>query len=191
MKKIAILFSGEGTNMQYLLEHFCQRKDIQVVLALCNNPQAKGIQKARQYGIEPLVIDHRAFETREDFDAKIVQIIQSYRVDLTVLAGFMRIVTDIFTSNINAINLHPSFLPYFKGKDAIQRSFESDMDFGGVSVHRVSNELDGGEIIVQEKIGKQNLCFAEFTQKIQLLEKRLLLQAVLSVLSLPQKSSHL
>ena len=114
LKKIAILFSGEGSNLENLIIKLHQKNAI-VVAAITNNPHAKGIQKAENLGIEVKILNHKEFDSRELFDTKLVEIIQSLNVDLTVLAGFMRILTPIFTDQIKAINIHPSLLPLFKG----------------------------------------------------------------------------
>ncbi|EOJ1346051.1 formyltransferase family protein, partial [Campylobacter jejuni] len=96
----------------------------------------------------------------------LVQKIKESGANLTILAGFMRILSPVFTKNIKAINLHPSLLPLFKGAHAIKESYESDMKVAGVSVHWVSEELDGGMIIAQKAFEKRNLSFEEFEKKI-------------------------
>ena len=99
----------------------------------------------KKFGLETLIIESAKFKNREEFDAVLVEQILKSGADLTVLAGFMRILTPVFTAHVKAINLHPSILPLFKGAHAIKESFESDMMIGGVSVHYVSEELDGGK----------------------------------------------
>jgi len=99
-----------------------------------------------------------------------------------VLAGFMRILTPIFTDTINAINLHPSLLPRHKGLHAIERSFEDEHSEGGVTVHKVTSELDGGEIVIQKAINKEGLSFQEYYEKVRTLEKEALAEAILKVL---------
>lgn len=166
--------------MEYLFQNL---KEIKIVATITNNPNAQGIEKSKSYGINPIIINHKDFKTREDFDEKLVKVIKSFDSNLIVLAGFMRILTPIFTEQVKAINLHPSYLPYFKGSDAMKRSFESDMDFGGVSVHRVTSSLDDGEIIVQEKIIKKGLDFEEYQNQARYLEKKLLLWSINHLLS--------
>lgn len=153
MKRIVILFSGEGTNLQNLIEKLHHRKfngmQIQIVAAITNNPDARGIKRARKLGIETRVIDHRVFENREAFDQKLVEEIEAYDPDLTVLAGFMRILTPVFTKRVKAVNIHPSLLPLFRGANAIEESYNSQMRVAGVTVHWVDETLDGGTIIAQ------------------------------------------
>ncbi|MBD3795488.1 MAG: phosphoribosylglycinamide formyltransferase [Epsilonproteobacteria bacterium] len=177
MKKIAILFSGTGSNLAYILEHLHQKK-VEVVLTITNNPEANGIEYAKKYNIPCVIIDSKAFSLREDFDRRVVEEIQKYNVDLSVLAGFMRILTPVFTDNIKSINLHPSLLPRFKGLKAIERTYESDDVFGGVSVHWVNSELDAGEIIVQKQISKVGLSFDEYLEQIKTIEKIALCEAI-------------
>ena len=181
MKRIAVLFSGEGSNFSYLAEHL-PLHGIAIAVALTNNPDAGGIAVARKHHIPLEIVDHRMFESREAFDAEVVQRLKRYDADLTVLAGFMRIVTPVFTEQIRAINLHPSLLPRHKGLDAIRKSWEDGYDEGGVSIHRVSSELDGGEMLLQKRIDKRELSLEAYTQKIRTLEKEALLEAILNIL---------
>ncbi len=182
MKKIAVLFSGTGTNLEYILRHLHKRELVEVIVAITNNPKAKGIEIAKSFRVNVEIIPSSKFESREEFDKVLVETIKKYSPNLTVLAGFMRILTPTFTSQIKAINLHPSLLPRHKGLRAIERSFEDEFSEGGVSVHWVSEELDGGEIILQKVIKKEGLSFDEYYQKIRAIEKEALAEAVLKVL---------
>lgn len=187
VKKIAILFSGKGSNLEKILEKVHNQTfstcKIEVVLTLCNKPDALGIQKAKGYGLEPILIDHKNFKDRESFDIALVDVIKDSGADLVVLAGFMRFLTPIFTKNVKAINLHPSLLPLFKGGNAIEESYNSGMKVGGISVHYVSEELDGGEIIAQRCFTKHNdMSLEEFTQNIHALEYELLPETIIQLL---------
>ncbi|WP_297578580.1 phosphoribosylglycinamide formyltransferase [Helicobacter sp. UBA3407] len=126
---------------------------VEVVLALSNKSDAFGLTRAKRLGIATEVIEN-AGKTREEFDAQLITTLQEFKLDLCVLAGFMRILTPIFTQKIRAINIHPSLLPLFKGAHGILESYNSPMRLGGVSVHYVSEELDSGEIIAQGAITK-------------------------------------
>ena len=170
MKKIVILFSGNGTNLQNIAKKL-HNKSLIIAKAITNNPKAKGIIRAKRFGIEVEVIDHTTFASREEFDKALVAAIKEVEPDLVVLAGFMRILTPIFTDAItNAINIHPSLLPLFKGAKAIERSFASDMKVAGVTVHWVSAELDGGKIIDQACFHREDESLEEFEAKIHALE---------------------
>jgi len=180
-KRIAVLFSGKGTNFAHIVKTLHGKK-LEIAVALTNNPKAEGIAVAKAAGIPLEIVDAKRFESREAFDTEVVQRLEHYRPDLTVLAGFMRILTPTFTDAIRAINLHPSLLPRHKGLCAIERSYEDAYAEGGVSVHWVTSELDGGEIIVQKKVDKQGLDFNAYETTIRQIEKEALCEAVLQVL---------
>ena len=187
-KKIAVLFSGGGSNLEAILERLHGKvfgeTRIEVALTLTNKANAGGIAKAAKYGLKSVVIEHVNFTSREEFDAAVVEEIKHANVDLTVLAGFMRILTPVFTSQVRAINLHPSLLPLFKGAHAIKESFESDMKVGGVSVHWVSEELDGGKIIAQRAFEKSaGMSLEEFEAKIHAIEHEVLPETIVQILT--------
>jgi phosphoribosylglycinamide formyltransferase-1 len=182
MKKIVDLFSGEGTNLANLIEKIHQQHGL-IVCAITNNPNAGGIAKAKTANIPVEICNHTLFDSRESYDTALVEIIQKYNPDLVILCGFMRILTPVFTSQIKAINLHPSLLPAFKGARAIERSFESDETICGVSVHWVSNELDGGAIILQKSFTKNPAdTLEEFSAKIREIEHEILPLSVIQIL---------
>ncbi len=188
IKKIAILFSGEGSNLEKLLatlhNQLFEHCKIEVATTICNRPNAAGIEKSRSYGIEPIIIDHTLYTSREAFDEALVEAIQKSGAELTVLAGFMRFLTPYFTKQVKAINLHPSLLPLFKGGNAIKESFDSPMKVAGISVHYVSEELDGGEIIAQRCFEKnEGMRLEDFEEKIHALEHELLPETVKNLLN--------
>ena len=185
MKKIAVLFSGKGSNFAYIVKTL-HRKEFEVVVALTNNPNAKGIEVAKAASIPLEIIDSKTYNSREAFDAVVVERLKEYNADLTILAGFMRILTPVFTDAITSINLHPSLLPRHKGLNAIEKSYEDTFPNGGVSIHYVSSELDGGEIILQKEIPKSGLSFEVYDEQIRNLEKEALVEAIRRVL-LPNK----
>lgn len=185
-KKLAVLFSGTGSNFAYIVKHL-HHQGFEVSVAITNNPKAKGIEIAKAHDIPLEIIDSKAFESRESFDEVLVKTLQDYRPDLTILAGFMRILTPIFTENIKSINLHPSLLPRHKGLHAIKRSYEDEYLMGGVSVHWVSSELDGGEIILQKEIDKKGLSFESYDRIVRKIEKEVLVNAVKEVCEKHQK----
>ncbi len=183
MKKIVALFSGEGTNLANLIEKI-HLKHGALICAITNNPDAGGIAKARAAHIPVEILDHRDYESREAYDAALVDLIREYNPDLVVLCGFMRILTSVFTSQVRAINLHPSLLPAFKGARAIERSFESDENVCGVTVHWVSEELDAGEIILQKSFTKNPKdTLEEFSAKIRAIEHEILPLSVIKILN--------
>ncbi len=158
------------------------KEKIKVVATITNNPHSSGIKRAKELGIQTIIIDHKAYADREAFDTKLVQTIQTFKPDLTILAGFMRILTPIFTDQIKAINIHPSLLPLFKGANAIEESFYSDMKVAGVTTHMVNSALDSGQIIDQACFEKEGLDFEAFKAKITQTEHQLYPRSIQKVL---------
>lgn len=194
---LVILFSGNGSNMENLISHlnhqefFIQntqeRAKIHIVCAITNNPNAYGISRCESLGINCEILSHKEFDSREKFDEALLELITKYRPDAVILAGFMRILSPVFTTAIKSINIHPSLLPKHKGANAIKDTYESDDEFGGVSVHWVNEMLDGGEIILQDYIPKiTGESLEEFENRIHQLEYRLYPAAILKALNLTQ-----
>jgi len=182
MNKIAVLFSGKGTNFAYIVKTL-HKQECEVVFALTNNPKAEGIAIAQEYAIPYGVVEPKNFDSREAYDAVVVETLKRYNPDLTVLAGFMRILTPTFTEQVKAINLHPSLLPRHKGLQAIEKSYEDEHEEGGVSVHYVSSELDGGKVILQKTVAKKELSFEAYDKEIRAIEKEALTEAIMLVLN--------
>ena len=187
-KKIAVLFSGSGSNLEAILKKVHNQIfngiKIEVCLCICNKPGAYGIERAKKFGLDTTIIESAKFANREEFDAAVVEQILKSGTELTVLAGFMRILTPVFTSKIKAINLHPSILPLFKGAHAIKESFESDMMLGGVSVHYVSEELDGGKLIAQRAFEREDgMSLEDWESKIHAIEHEILPDSIIKILT--------
>ena len=149
--RIAVLISGRGSNLAALLRNDC---DGDVVVVGSNKAEAKGLNIARDAGIANFVVNHKNFETREAFDAALVAALNEYRPDLVVLAGFMRILTPVFTHAFagRLINIHPSLLPSFPGVDTHERALAEGVKLHGCTVHFVTPELDRGPIIAQAAV---------------------------------------
>ncbi|MCF6339933.1 MAG: phosphoribosylglycinamide formyltransferase [Sulfurimonas sp.] len=183
MKKIIILFSGDGFNAKNIVNLLHKKKCI-VVCGITNNPNAKGIEKLNLLGIKTEILNHLHFSNRESFDTELVQLINNYTPDLVVLSGFMRILSEVFTLNIKSINLHPSLLPKFKGAKAIERSFAGESNRCGVSVHWVNSELDSGNIILQQEfIRSKDDTFDSFGKKIKKIEFEIMPKAIVKALN--------
>lgn len=154
-KRIVILISGSGTNMAAIIAA-CQANQIQgdVVAVISNKQDAGGLEKARASGVVAEALPHVDFATREAYDTALVEKVQAYEPDLIVLAGFMRVLTPIFVGAFadRILNIHPSLLPKYRGLHTHQRALEAGDETHGVSVHFVTEELDGGPVVLQAEV---------------------------------------
>lgn len=155
MKRIVVLISGTGSNMQ-AIQQACEQGRVagEVVAVIANKASAKGLEKAAEKGIETAVLSHKDFDSREAYDAELMTLIDGFKPDLVVLAGFMRILTGEFTRHYEGrmLNIHPSLLPKYKGVNTHQRALDAGDSEHGVSVHFVTEELDGGPVVLQAKV---------------------------------------
>ena len=160
MKNIIILISGGGSNMAAIVraaqqQQWERRLGARVAAVISNKADAEGLVFAKSQGIATAVLDHKAYANREDFDAALVQAIDSYTTlehsPLVVLAGFMRILTPSFVTHYagRLVNIHPSLLPAFAGLHTHRRAIEAGCQFAGATVHQVTAELDHGPILAQ------------------------------------------
>lgn len=152
---VVVLISGNGTNLQALIEAVHDgRVPGRIAAVISNRPRAYGLERAARAGIDAVTVDHTAFPTRDGFDAALRAAIDRYRPDLVVLAGFMRILTDAFVRHYagRMINIHPSLLPAHRGLRTHQRVLDAGDAMHGVSVHYVTPELDGGPVIAQARV---------------------------------------
>lgn len=151
MKKIVILISGRGSNMQALLE---AKLPCQIAAVISNRAEAQGLEIARQHGIATAVVAHRDYADRASFDAALAQVIDSHQADIIVLAGFMRILTEQFVNKYRGrlINIHPSLLPAYAGVNTHERALHDGVKIHGCTVHFVTPDLDHGPIIIQAAV---------------------------------------
>ena len=155
MFKIAVLISGNGSNLEALIDA-CKKNVINgsIDIVISNNPDAYGIQRAKNHSINYKIIDNNRFETREDFDKALVEELKDSNPDLIVLAGFMRILTPVMIKAFKnkIINIHPSLLPKYPGLDTHNSVIKNGDLNHGVTIHYVNEVLDGGQIIAQGEI---------------------------------------
>jgi phosphoribosylglycinamide formyltransferase-1 len=155
MRRIGVLVSGRGTNLQALLDAE-SRGELggQIVVVISNKSKALALERARKLGITTIIITKIEFPDRDEFDEQIAEVLRCYRVDLVVLAGYMRIFTDQFINEFQSriINVHPSLLPAFKGVKAQWQAVESGVKVSGCSTHFVIPEMDSGPIILQKAV---------------------------------------
>jgi phosphoribosylglycinamide formyltransferase-1 len=155
MKRIVILISGRGSNMQAIVQRCAeQRWPAEVVAVLANQSGAEGLAFAAGRGIATGVVDHKAYDSREAFDAALAQRIESFAPDLVLLAGFMRVLGAAFVRRFEGrlLNIHPSLLPAFPGLHTHERALEEGCQAVGATVHFVTPELDHGPIVMQSVV---------------------------------------
>ena len=155
MKRIVILISGRGSNMEAIVRRCSDEPwPAQVAAVIANRPQAAGLAFAREHGIATAVVDHQRFSTRASFDAALAETIDAHRPDLVALAGFMRILGDTFVRRYEGrmLNIHPSLLPAFPGLHTHRRALEAGCKASGATVHFVTPQLDHGPIVVQSVV---------------------------------------
>ena len=154
-KRIVVLISGSGTNLQAIIDA-CKSPSYpgQVVAVISNKADAYGLTRAAEAGIANLALSHKDFESRESYDQALIGKIDAFEPDLLVLAGFMRILTPAFVQHFQGrlLNIHPSLLPKYQGLNTHQRAIDAKDQEHGVSVHFVTEELDGGPVILQAKV---------------------------------------
>jgi phosphoribosylglycinamide formyltransferase-1 len=154
VKRVGVLVSGRGSNLQALIDA-ARRGELggEVAVVVSNVESALGLERARQAGIPAVFRDHRG-KKREAFDAEIVEILQAHRVDLVCLAGFMRLLSPVFVRAFpgRVVNIHPALLPAFPGLDAQRQAWEHGAKVSGPTVHLVDEGLDSGPIVAQEAV---------------------------------------
>jgi phosphoribosylglycinamide formyltransferase 1 len=151
LKRIVILISGRGSNMEAILN---AALPAQIAAVISNDPAAQGLATARGHGVATAVVDHRRFADRAGFDGALSAAIDGHRPDVVVLAGFMRILTDAFVAHYGGrmLNIHPSLLPAFPGLHTHRRALEAGVRIHGCTVHFVTSTLDHGPIVIQAAV---------------------------------------
>ena len=155
MRKIAILISGNGTNMENLVRE-CHNGRIpaEAALVISDTPAAKGLEKARNQGVPAVLVNRKLSKDKASFEAEINRLLVESEIDLVALAGFMRILSSDFVRRWwgKLINIHPSLLPAFPGADGIRDAFKAHVKETGVTVHFVDEGVDSGGMILQKKV---------------------------------------
>jgi phosphoribosylglycinamide formyltransferase 1 len=150
--KLGVLASGNGSNFEALIQSIVDRQlHAEIPVVIYNNPGAAVAARAQRWGIEPLLIDHRDYQSREAFDFQIAQILKQYGVDWVIMAGWMRRATEVLVDAFpdRIINIHPSLLPSFPGIRAVEQALNAGVKVTGCTVHLVRLEVDSGPILMQ------------------------------------------
>ncbi|WP_456377290.1 phosphoribosylglycinamide formyltransferase [Thiolapillus sp.] len=151
---IVVLISGSGSNLQAIIDAANKDLPVEIKAVISNQPDAYGLERARRADIPVAILEHQQFPDRESFDATLADLIDSYQPQLVLLAGFMRILTPGLVRHYHGrmLNIHPSLLPDFQGLHTHQRALEAEVQKHGASIHFVTEELDGGPVIIQASV---------------------------------------
>lgn len=153
--KLGVLASGSGSNFEVIAQRIEEGKlNAEIPVLIYNNPDAKVKERAKKFNIPTVLLNHRDFKRREDFDAAIVKVFQEYGVQWVIMAGWMRVVTSVLLNAFpnQVINIHPSILPSFRGIRAIEQAIDAKVKVTGCTVHIASLEVDSGEILMQAAV---------------------------------------
>lgn len=183
MKNIAIFASGNGTNFQALVDNEAINQLANIKILVCDNPKATVIERAIERNINVFTFKAKDYDSKKDYEDEILKKVKN--VDYIFLAGYMRILSPYFLENFKGkvVNIHPSLLPDYKGKDAIKRAYEAKEEYIGVSIHFVNEKVDGGKIIRQKKLKVDyNKSLEEITEEIHKIEHQLYTETARKIL---------
>ena len=155
-RRVVVLISGSGSNLQALIDTAQSKEGLggDIVAVISDKADAFGLERARQAGIPALTLSAKDYPNRESYDAQLARLVEEQQPDLVVLAGFMRILSPAFVLKFNGklLNIHPSLLPKYKGLHTHRRALEAGDEEHGLSIHFVTEELDGGPLVLQAKV---------------------------------------
>ena len=173
MKRIAIFASGSGTNFEALVNE--TYKNGKIVLLVCDKPNAYVIERAKNHNINYFVVELKNYENKEAYETAIVNKLKEEKIDLVLLAGYMKIVDKVLLDAYEGriINIHPALLPSFKGAHGIKDAYDYGVKIMGVTIHYVNKEVDGGKIIAQDCFHLTNETLEEAEEKIHAIEHKL------------------
>ncbi len=176
--RLAILASGKGSNFEAIINDINNKRlDAEIICLIVNEPNCGAIDIARRFSIPFIILNHRDYADREKLDEAIIESLNTYNIELLIMVGWMRIITHKLLNRYKdrVINLHPSLLPSFKGKNAIKDAFDRRVKITGCSVHIVQEEIDSGPILVQGAIPlTNNQSYQSLTKSMHILEHRVI-----------------
>ncbi len=154
MKKLVVLISGNGSNLQAIIDRCHQQHGMEIAAVIANKEEAYGLVRAKEAGIDAVVVASKGVTDRSQYDSQLMATIDEYAPDLIVMAGFMRILTPAFVRHYQGkmLNIHPSLLPKYTGLNTHQRAIDAGDSEHGTSVHFVTEELDGGPVVLQARV---------------------------------------
>lgn len=166
--RTAILASGSGTNFDAIVRANKQNKiNLEIVVLICNQEHAEVINRAKNHGIDAMLLSHSDYESRLQFDMALSNTLTSLGIELVILAGWMRLLTAEFLErHDNVLNIHPSILPAFRGLGAIKKAYDAQVSETGCTVHRVVPEMDAGPIIAQAFVETEGLDLDQLEQRV-------------------------
>ena len=187
MRRLAVFASGNGANFEAIVEG-CRSGaigDAEVVLCVCDKPQAYVVERAERLGVRKLVFTPKDYAAKNDFEREIADVMDSLGVDLVCLAGYMRIVGEELLSRYGGriVNIHPSLLPAFPGARAIRAAFDYGVKVYGVTIHEVDSSLDGGRIISQVAVPYEGNDYEELEDMIHQAEYKLYTETINKILA--------
>ncbi len=186
-RTLGVLISGRGSNLKAIIDAIADgRLQASIALVISNKANAPGLDHAHTAGLETLVLDHKDFATREDYDRVMVEELQARGVELVCLAGFMRLLSPVFVDAFpdRILNIHPSLLPKYPGLHPQQQALDDGATVSGATVHIVNKDLDLGPIVLQAEVGVLLLDTADtLATRILEVEHRLYPAAIKAVLS--------
>ncbi|MBD2432242.1 MULTISPECIES: phosphoribosylglycinamide formyltransferase [Fischerella] len=153
--KLGIMASGSGSNFEAVAQAIKDKQlNAQIQVLIYNNPDAYAAVRASNWNVPAVLLNHRDYDSREEFDRQIVQTLRQYDVDWVIMAGWMRLVTEVLIDAFpnKIINIHPSLLPSFKGSRAVEQALATGVKIAGCTVHLVCLEMDSGPILMQAAV---------------------------------------
>ena len=186
-RRLGVLISGRGSNLQAIIDAIASgRLDATIAVVIANKKRAGGLERARDAGIDTVVLEHTAYRLRQDYDDALVETLKRYRVRLVCLAGFMRLLGARFVEAFpeRVLNIHPSLLPAFPGLNGQRQAWDHGVKVAGATVHIVTPELDAGPIVLQAAVPVEDADTTEtLAARILVAEHRIYPQAIGLVLA--------
>jgi phosphoribosylglycinamide formyltransferase-1 len=187
MNRIAVFASGNGSNFQAIIDAVEKGVlEIEIGLLVCDKQEAKAIERAKKHGIPVFVFAPKSYPSKQAFEMDILGQLQAHHIDWIFLAGYMRLIGDILLGAYSGriVNIHPSLLPSFPGKDAIGQALQAGVKLTGVTIHYVDEGMDTGPIIAQEAVRiDENDTHESLQRKIQATEHQLYIQTIRNLLT--------